>query len=170
MPKKDKKNKNAPKKYYLVSVSRNRFSKDIRVSVQDESLNDNEEQLTIEISGLTKENAKNDTALFNLLHYAVAHALHERFPDTLEELHAYNDGFFSDIHTMDIDFADEISAGHSLSFAIPELESYSHYEFKGKDKRDPWEKLREYRYEINRMEGERKLNLKKEGRPPVFLD
>ena len=171
MPKKTKLHKvELKKKDYIVSVTRDRFKKNIRIVVQDNTLPAEHCILSLEISGLTKTNVRNDTALFNLMHYAIAHVIHERFPDSSEELHAYNDSFFTDMHDMSVDLIDELASGSSFMLSIPELDSHTEYEFKGKDARDAWDKPREYLYEISGVEGKRVVSPKRQGRPPVFLD
>lgn len=171
MPKKTKLLKSNPKnKNYIVSVARDHFKKNIRIVVQDNALPAEHCILSFEISGLTKVNVKNDTTLFNLMHYAIAHVIHERFPDSSEELHAYNDSFFMDMHAMSVDLVDELASGSSFMLSIPELESHAKYNFKEKDARDVWDKPREYLYEISGVEGKRVVSPKRQGRSPVFLD
>lgn len=171
MPKKTKLPKvELKKKDYIVSVTRNRFKKNVRVMVQDNTFPAEHCLLSLEISGLTKVNVKNDTTLFNLMHYAIAHVIHERFPDSSEELHAYNDSFFTDMHTMSVNLIDELASGSRFTLLIPELNSHTEYEFKGKDLRDAWDKPREYLYEISGVQGKRIVSPKKQERSPVFLD
>jgi len=171
VPSKTKKNKpELPKKNYRVVVKRNRFKKDVRVFVEDDSLPHSQACLSLEIKGLTKENAKNDVALFNMLHYAIAHVLHERFPDSTEELNAYNDSFFADLFNVSFDLLNDVAPGDSLSFFIPEVDSYAEYNFSGKNAYDAWEKSPEYFYEIFGTEGKRVVTSKKSVKLPVFLD
>ena len=176
MPSKTKKNKlKSSKKTYSVVVLRDRFKKDVRVSVQDDSLPHGEAHLSIEIKGLTKDNAqkansKNEIMLFNMLHYAIAHALHERFPDSTEDLNAYNDSFFADLFNISFDLLNDVAPGDSLSLSIPEADSYAEYNFTGKSIYDAWEKSPEYYYEIFGTDGKRVVTSKKSVKLPVFLD
>ena len=171
MPSKTKKNKpELPKKNYRVVVERNRFKNDVRVSVEDDSLPHSQTYLSLEIKGLTKDNAKNDIALFNLLHYTIAHVLHERFPDSNEELNAYNDSFFADLFGISFDLLNKILPGDNLSLSIPEVDSYAEYNFSGKNAYDAWEKSPEYFYEIFGTEGKRTVTSKRSVKLPVFLD
>lgn len=171
MPSKTKKNKpESSKKNYFVVVERNRFKKNVRVSLQDDSLPHSQAHLSLEIKELTKENAKNDVALFNMLHYAIAHVLHERFPDSTEDLNAYNDSFFADLFNISFDLLNNVAPGDSLSFSIPEADSYTEYSFTGKNIYDAWEKSPEYYYEIFGTEGKRVITPKKSVKLPVFLD
>jgi hypothetical protein len=171
MPSKTKKNKpESPKKTYSVVVSRNRFEKDVRVSVQDDSLPHSQAHLSLEIKGLTRANAKNDIMLFSMLHYAIAHVLHERFPDSTEDLNAYNDSFFADLFNVSFDLLNNVAPGDSLLFSIPEADSYTEYSFTGKNIYDAWEKSPEYYYEIFGTEGKRVVTSKRSVKLPVFLD
>ena len=171
MPSKTKKNKpELSRKNFSVFVECNRFTKNVCVSVEDSSLPHSQSHLSLEIKGLTKENAKNDVSLFGMLHYAIAHVLHERFPSSNEELNEYNDTFFTELFNMSFDLLNDVAPGDRLSISIPEIDSYAEYNFSSKNTYDAWKKSPEYFYEIFGVKGKRTVTSKKSVKPPVFLD